>query len=124
MLQKGAKIVCIDDVFPKWAKVFYKEFPVKNRVYTLREFGIGLDVSSVDKDKERNNAVLFWGHPNYTVWVEELHNPAHPVTNLEMGFKANRFAPVEEILAQMEAKTKDAISKPVTVPQPQELVPV
>lgn len=117
MIQRGCKLVCIDDVFPAWAKVLYTEFPVKGRIYTLREFNIGVDVQNVGQNDD--SSLLFTGNKNYTVWLEEIINPVMPTSQKEMGFKAERFAPVETISQEDE----EEISQPVrgSVPQPREL---
>ena len=43
-MQIGSLVVCVDDVFPEWAKKAYTALPVKGEVYTVREMAPGRGV--------------------------------------------------------------------------------
>lgn len=92
---QNQKVICIDDVFPAWAKAIYSELPKKDQTYTIRSIGIGCDVKHVIKDSK--NPLSFSGEHEITVWLKEIKNPVHPISNEEYGFKADRFVPLEEI---------------------------
>ena len=36
VMQNGSKVVCVDDVFPAWARASYTALPVKGVTYTVR----------------------------------------------------------------------------------------
>ncbi len=119
MLKIGMKMVCIDDVWPAWAKVMYNQLPKKGNIYTLRDFGIGCDAKQITENTDKS--VLFLGTKEYTVWVHELVNPIHPNSGKEMGFKASRFAPIENISIEQAEHLRDVIS--TSAPKTPELVP-
>jgi hypothetical protein len=113
MFAIGTKIVCIDDVFPAWAKVMYRQLPKKGNIYTLRHFDVGCaDIKEITENADKS--VLLKGKRDYTVWVNELVNPIHPNSGKEMGFKASRFAPIENISLEQVERLQDAISSPAT----------
>jgi len=104
MFIEGQRVACIDDQFPTWALALYTELPVKGKIYTIRGIGIGLDVKAIVKDSKV--PASFVGEEDLTVWLQEIVNPDHPVSKEEYGFKASRFAPLEEL-------TEEAIEKMV-----------
>jgi hypothetical protein len=96
-MQTGSKVVCIDDVFPAWARQAYTALPVKGEIYTVRSMspGRGKPLHIVDGKPVKNGAGD--AHPEIYLLVEELRNPPDPFcAGAELGFKAERFAPVEE----------------------------
>lgn len=114
MFNPGMKLVCIDDAFPSWVKVIYKQLPKKGIVYTLRAFsdeGV-TDINTITENDDKS--LLFKGNRTYVVWLNEIVNPIHPKSGKEMGFNAKRFAPLENI--SLETFTTKVISNPVTVP--------
>lgn len=115
MFAIGMKLVCIDDVFPTWAKVVYKELPKKGNIYTLRHFDAGCtDIKNITENEDKS--VLFLGTKGYVVLVNELKNPIHPKSGKEMGFNATRFAPVENISLEQIEHLQDVISQPQLIP--------
>jgi hypothetical protein len=116
-MQNGSKVVCVDDVFPAWALQTYTALPVKGVVYTVRSMspGRGKPLHIVDGKPVKNGAGD--AHPEIHLLVEELHNPPDPFcAGTELGFKAERFAPLEEIEA--EDSHADAAAAEVFAPVP------
>ncbi len=106
----GSKVVCIDDVFPAWALQTYTALPVKGVTYTVRSMspGRGKPLHIVDGKPVVNGAGD--AHPEIHLLVEELRNPPDPFcAGAELGFKAERFAPMEE--AEHEEEYADAEHK-------------
>jgi hypothetical protein len=96
-MQIGSKVVCVDDVFPGWALRSYAQLPVKGTVYTVRALapGRGKPLHIVDGKPVKNGASD--EAPEIYLLVEELHNPPDPFCQgRELGFKAERFAPMQE----------------------------
>ena len=87
-MEKGQKVVCINDRFGEFVKAIYKELPVKGKVYTIREIFLGREKIVKAKDSATIGLLL-----------EELHNPEDPfhAGKQELGFSSDRFAPVEGI---------------------------
>lgn len=93
MFEKGQKLACINDDFSATIRRLYRQLPRKDRIYTVRDVRIGrLNVTS---GSNGDNAVSF------LVLLEELHNPDDPYmrenAGEEMGFRSDRFAPLEEV---------------------------
>ena len=99
MFQKGQKVVCIDDQFPREVHVVYAQLPKKDSVYTVRAVYIGrgkmLNAGHVkglgNKPGDSDGEI--------GILLEELKNPAD-MFNLhgqELGFNAERFRSMEEI---------------------------
>ncbi len=112
MFQKGQKVVCIDDQFPREVHTVYAQLPKKDSIYTVRAVYIGRGkmlnaghvkgLSNKPGDSDGEIGIL----------VEELKNPAD-MFNLhgqELGFNAERF------------RTMDEISEDVVHHEPAELV--
>ncbi len=83
----GSKVVCVDDAFRADIKAIYKQLPVKDNTYTVRQVFLG---------REK----MVKGNETATVGIllEELVNPQDPfhVSFQELGFSAERFREVEE----------------------------
>lgn len=81
-MRQGSKVVCVDDRFPTELLIYYNALPIKDRTYTIRGMGIGVD---------------FRGDPGeVVVYLQELKNPCsakppHP----ERGFAQWRFREIE-----------------------------
>jgi hypothetical protein len=106
-MQNGSKVVCVDDVFPAWARAAYTALPVKGVTYTVRSMspGRGKPLHIVDGKPVKNGAGD--AHPEIHLLVEELRNPPDPFcAGTELGFKAERFAPMQEV--ENEAVYEDA----------------
>ena len=91
MFQVGQKVVCINGDFPKPLARLYKNFPVKDQVYTIRAVYVGRGVAFPSKPGQSDGEI--------GVLLNEIVNPPDlkMVRGHELGFKAERFAPVEEI---------------------------
>lgn len=81
-MRQGSKVVCVDDRFPTELLTYYNALPIKDRTYTVRGLGIGVDHK---------------GEPGeVVVYLQELKNPCstkppHP----ERGFAQWRFREIE-----------------------------
>jgi hypothetical protein len=106
MFDKGQKIACVNDHFSATIRRLYNQLPLKNRVYTVRDVRIGrLKVTSASSG---DNAISF------LVLLEELRNPNDPYmrdgAGEEMGFRSDRFAPLEEVEEGAFAEEQEVIS--------------
>lgn len=116
-MQNGSKVVCVDDIFPAWARATYTALPVKGVTYTVRSMspGRGKPLHIVDGKPVKNGA----GDTNPEIYllVEELRNPPDPFcAGAELGFKAERFAPMEE--AENENFVEEEIAAGAFAPIP------
>lgn len=93
MFDKGQKVACINDDFSPTIRHLYRQLPRKDEIYTVRDIRIGR--SKVTSAAGGGNDI------SYLVLLEELHNPddpyMHESAGEEMGFRSDRFAPLEEI---------------------------
>jgi hypothetical protein len=87
-MQKGQKVVCVNDSFSEFVRQLYKQLPVKGEVYTIREMFLGRE--KIVKGGESATVGLL---------LEELHNPSDPFHQgkQELGFSSERFAPLNEL---------------------------
>ena len=103
MFDKGQKVACINDDFSATVRHIYKQLPRKDEIYTVREVSIGR--SSVTSAAGGANDI------SYLVLLEELRNPDDPYMHegagQEMGFRSDRFAPLEEIEDENTAYAED-----------------
>ena len=113
---EGQKVVCIDDVFPDWAKAMYNELPEKDKKYTIRKVVMGVAPIGVTKESKGSTPV-FIGQHEVTLLLNELNNPIHPNSKQEMGFLSIRFQPLDEfeILEKEEVYGYVKIKEPVLV---------
>jgi hypothetical protein len=90
---KGQKVVCVNDSFPEIVRAIYKELPVKDNIYTIREVFLG-----------REKVVKGGDTATVGLLLEELHNPPDPFHKgeQELGFSSERFAPLEELPDESE----------------------
>ncbi|MCB1231757.1 MAG: hypothetical protein KDN19_15920 [Verrucomicrobiae bacterium] len=104
MFQNGQRIVCINDDFEPWVFDLYRALPKRNSIYTVREMKVGRSNPQFVIDDDANLTI---GHAEYDILLllEELHNPDDPHSSIqqELGFRAERFAPLEEDLEEEEA---------------------
>jgi hypothetical protein len=85
----GDKVVCVDDKFPPDISKLYDALPVKDSTYVVRDIRLGINLTL-----EGDVSVLLVG----------LVNPkADSKANLERGFRADRFRPLEEMRSEMTA---------------------
>ncbi len=93
MFDKGEKVVCINDDFSATVRHIFSQLPRKDEVYTVREVSLGR--AQVTSAAGGANDV------SYLVLLEELRNPDDPYmaegASQEMGFRSDRFAPLEEL---------------------------
>ena len=96
-MQVGQNVVCIDDTFPSWVHEYYDQLPVKGNIYTIRSVSLG---RATLRGSEMAEVKLL---------LVELHNgpDPHHKGGDEMGFRSERFAPLEE----MELEEIAAMSK-------------
>jgi hypothetical protein len=87
-MQKGQKVVCIDDTFTDVIRSIYQQLPTKGDTYTIREVFLG-----------REKIVKAGDSATVGLLLEELHNPQDPfhADSQELGFSSERFAPLEEL---------------------------
>jgi len=85
---KGQKVVCINDTFPEIIRAIYKELPVKDNIYTIREVFLG-----------REKIVRGGDTATVGLLLVELKNPPDPFHQgeQELGFSSERFAPLTEL---------------------------
>lgn len=95
---KGQKVVCINDTFSPTIRALYKQLPVKDTVYTVREVFLG-----------REKIVKAGDSATVGLLLHELTNPPDPFHQgqQELGFSSERFAPLNEIPAEEEAVAEE-----------------
>jgi hypothetical protein len=96
---KGQKVVCINDTFTPPIRALYKQLPVKDNIYTVREVYLGRE--KIVKGGETATVGLL---------LEELKNPPDPFHQgeQELGFSSERFAPLNE-LPDEEAAVEEVV---------------
>lgn len=104
MFCTGQKVVCIDDRFDPWVFDLYCALPRKNQIYTVRAVGVGRsnpDFSINDEAEIKLTGAEF----DMLILLHELHNPDDPHSSIkqELGFRADRFAPLLDETAEEEA---------------------
>ncbi|MEM6279792.1 MAG: hypothetical protein AAF491_11075 [Verrucomicrobiota bacterium] len=103
MYQTGQRVVCIDDSFEPWVYDLFKALPKKDSVYTVRSVKPGRSNPQFLVDDDANLSI---GAAEYDILLllEELVNPNDPHSSIEqeLGFRAERFAPLQEDLEEME----------------------
>lgn len=98
----GDKVVCVDDKFPPDISKLYTALPVKDTTYVVRDIRLGINLTM-----EGDVSVLLIG----------LVNPkADSKANLERGFRADRFRPLEELREEKKASQADEEKKELEQP--------
>ena len=98
----GDKVVCVDDKFPPDISKLYTALPVKDVTYVVRDIRLGINLTM-----EGDVSVLLIG----------LVNPkADSVANLERGFRADRFRPLEELQNEKKESATDEKKKELLQP--------
>src|SRR5277367_5951943 len=101
----GDKVVCVDDKFPPDISNLYDALPVKDSTYVVRDIRLGINLTL-----EGDVSVLLVG----------LVNPkADSTANLERGFRADRFRPLEEL--RNEKKESTTVEEKKELVQPLEV---
>jgi hypothetical protein len=92
----GQQVVCIDDYFAGPLAKYYVNLPVKGKAYTIRAIYLG-------------RAIMHGSQPGGSdgeigLLLQELVNPPDPRNKhrLELGFKAERFRPLQEMDTETE----------------------
>lgn len=103
------QVVCVDDVFPAWVHQIYTALPVKGVTYTVRSMSPGRGKLYVEADGKLVKNGGSDAQPEVHMLLEELVNPPDPFCNTgELGFRAERFAPLETTEEEAEASAADA----------------
>jgi hypothetical protein len=97
---KGQKVICVNDKFPDLVRAIYKQLPVKDVVYTIREIFLG-----------REKIVRAGDSATVGLLLEELTNPKDPfhAGEQELGFSSERFAPMEELPAEQAVEEEELL---------------
>jgi hypothetical protein len=97
MFQTGQKVVCINDEFEPWVYDLYRSLPKKDRIYTVRAVGVG---RSNPKFTVNDEAEIQLKEAEFDILIllKELLNPDDPHSSVkqELGFRSERFAPLQE----------------------------
>ncbi|MBU6302501.1 MAG: hypothetical protein KGS60_13180 [Verrucomicrobia bacterium] len=94
----GDKVVCINDTWDAWVFDTYNALPEKGEIYTIRSIRAG-------------RPQLDGGAAVLTLLLEELENDidySH-VGGDELGFRANRFAPLNSMKARRALEEKSSV---------------
>ncbi len=99
MFVEGQRVVCIDDKFPAWVRLIYKQLPKKDSKYTIRK--VCMRREKLRGSEEATVAVL----------LQELGNPPDPTHKggEELAFRSERFAPLEEIAIEEYSEKEELI---------------
>ena len=81
-MRAGSKVVCVDDGFSPEIASFYDHLPIKDRIYVIRDIGIGIGING-----EAGEIVVYL----YGLTNPASTTPPHP----ERGFNAERFREIE-----------------------------
>ena len=113
-MKVGAKVVCVDDVFPGSIKKFYTALPVKGRTYTVREVTLGREKLAVVKDGQVVPNGASEAGVTVRILLRELVNPLDPFHRggAELGFNAERFREIEEEHAEEHREESIAVGAP------------
>lgn len=104
MFQTGQRVVCINDDFEPWVFDLYRSLPKKDQIYTIRSMGIGRANPKFEVDADAN-LTISKADVDFIVLLKELVNPDDPHSTIkqELGFRAERFAPLQEDEVEDEA---------------------
>lgn len=110
MFQTGQRVVCINDDFEPWVYDLYRSLPKKNKIYTVRSIGVGRSNPTFglteDADLQIQSAEI-----DFLILLKELNNPEDPHSSVkqELGFRAERFAPLQEDELEDEEETHELV---------------
>ena len=110
MFQTGQRVVCINDDFEPWVYDLYRALPKKNHTYTVRSIGVGRSHPRFGLTEEADLRIQS-AQVDFLLLLEELTNPndPHSSVNQELGFRAERFAPLEETDVEEEAMAGETV---------------
>jgi hypothetical protein len=105
MFQTGQRVVCINDDFEPWVYDLYRALPKKNKIYTVRAIGVGRSNPKFGLTEDANLQIQS-AEVDFLLLLKELTNPDDPHSSVtqELGFRAERFAPLEEDDIEMETE--------------------
>jgi hypothetical protein len=97
MFQTGQRVVCVNDDFEPWVYDLYRQLPKKNHTYTIRAVGVGRSNPKFGLNEDAG-LVIQAASFDFLILLDELSNPDDPHSNVkqELGFRAERFAPLQE----------------------------
>jgi hypothetical protein len=97
MFKTGQKVVCINDDFEPWVYDLYRSLPKKGRIYTVRAIGVGRSNPKFTVNDEAE-IQLKTAEFDILLLLKELLNPDDPHSSVkqELGFRSERFAPLQE----------------------------
>lgn len=97
MFKTGQRVVCINDDFEPWVYDLYRALPKKDKIYTVRAIGMGRSNPqfAINDDVQIK---LTGAEFDFLILLQELLNPDDPHSSAkqELGFRAERFAPLQE----------------------------
>lgn len=101
-MQVGQRVVCINDTFESWVHEYYDQLPQKGLTYTIRAVSLGRGTLRGSDAAE------------VKLLLEELHNAQDPhhVGGEELGFRSDRFAPLEEVEIEEHAEASAGVAIP------------
>ncbi len=107
MFSVGQRVVCINDHFEPWVYDLYRSLPKKGKVYTIRAIGAGRSNPKFDID-DNAELRLTSADFDFLVLLKELVNGEDPHSSArqELGFRAERFAPLQEDEAETNTVTE------------------
>ena len=103
MFKTGQRAACINDDFEPWVFDLYRALPKKDQIYTVRAVRAGR--SNPDFTVNENAEIKLTGAEfDILILLEELINPDDPHSSArqELGFRAERFAPLLEETEEVE----------------------
>lgn len=108
-MQVGQKVVCVDDYFPGPLAKYYIALPVKGRTYTIRAVYLGRGIMHTKPGAADGEVGLL---------LRELLNGPDPrnIHGQELGFKAERFRPLDELDTTTENEQEDELVSAGTEP--------
>ena len=103
MFKTGQQVACIDDDFEPWVYDLYRALPKKDHIYIVRSVRMGRSKPEFALD-DNADIKLVGAEFDILILVEELINPddPHSTTKQELGFRAERFAPLLEETEEFE----------------------
>lgn len=112
MFSTGQKVVCINDQFEPWVYDLYRALPKKDKVYTVRAIAPGRSQPKFSLDDDAN-LQLTDAEFDILLLLQELKNPDDPHSSVkqELGFRSERFAPLEEDEEEIEAYAEDGATE-------------
>ena len=100
----GQRVVCINDDFEPWVHDLYRALPKKDQIYTVRAVGVGRSNPQFAVNDDAQISIT-GAEFDFLILLKELINPDDPHSSAkqELGFRAERFAPLLEDTEEEEA---------------------